>query len=219
MRANISVHEPKQREDEETPLAFTMEGLNRSQPGALLPWVWAPGWNSNQSLHKFQTRAGGPLKGGTAGARLLPTGGGGNGNAATSQAQPARAESTAGTTTGQRWQLVPRPRIFGSDELSALSPALAELIVPGFIELCTADAASLGVKDGDGVDVGDGLATLEVRVNDSMVAGCAGYSAGFSGTGELAALAQVTLRRADAWQRAPELIGSDRGIGSGGGHV
>ena len=75
MRANISVHEPKQREDEETPLAFTMEGLNRDQPGALLPWVWAPGWNSNQSVHKFQTETGGPLKGGTAGARLFHPGG------------------------------------------------------------------------------------------------------------------------------------------------
>lgn len=216
MRANISVHEPKQRDDEETPLAFTMEGLNRNQPGALLPWVWAPGWNSNQSLHKFQTHAGGPLRGGTAGARLLqpgsvhPT----RPDTATGAAPPA-----SGPTLPGHWQLVPRPRIFGSDELSALSPALAELIAPGFIELCAADAASLGVTDGDGVDVGEGLATLEVRVNDTMAAGCAGFSTGCDGTGNLAALARVRLQRASAWQRRPEVIGSDRGIGQGGGHV
>ena len=215
MRANLSVHEPKQREDEETALAFTMEGLNRTQPGALLPWVWSPGWNSNQSLHKFQTHAGGPLKGGTAGVRLIHPG-----------AADARSRHDAGPTAAPDavdpagvWQLVPRPRIFGSDELSALSPALAELVVPAFIELCPADAHSLGVAAGDGVEVGDGLATLEVRVNDTMAPGCAGYSIGFAGTANLAPLDRVALRRAAHWQRPPQLIGSDRGTEAGGRHV
>jgi len=215
MRANISVHEPKQREDEETALAFTMEGLNRTQPGALLPWVWSPGWNSNQSLHRFQTHAGGPLKGGTAGVRLMHPG-----------AADARSRTGAGPTavpdaadSAGVWQLVPRPRIFGSDELSALSPALAELVVPAFIELCPADAHSLEVAAGDGVEVGDGLATLEVRVNDTMTPGCAGYSIGFAGTANLVPLARVALRRAAHWQRPPQLIGSDRGTEAGGRHV
>ena len=215
MRANISVHEPKQREDEETPLAFTMEGLNRTQPGALLPWVWSPGWNSNQSLHKFQTHPGGPLKGGTAGVRLLQPGAAGERQ---SSCTPATDPTDASPRSGL-WQLVPRPRIFGSDELTALSPGLAELVVPAFIELSLADADRLGVASGDGVDVGDGMATLEVRVNDTMTSGCAGYSAGFAGTGNLLPLARVALRRAANWQRQPQLIGSDRGNGSGGSHV
>ena len=215
MRANISVHEPKQREDEETPLASTMEGLNRTQPGALLPWVWSPGWNSNQSLHKFQTHPGGPLKGGTAGVRLLQPGAAGERQ---SSCTPATDPTDASPRSGL-WQLVPRPRIFGSDELTALSPGLAELVVPAFIELSLADADRLGVASGDGVDVGDGMATLEVRVNDTMTSGCAGYSAGFAGTGNLLPLARVALRRAANWQRQPQLIGSDRGNGSGGSHV
>jgi NADH-quinone oxidoreductase subunit G len=215
MRANISVHEPKQREDEETALAFTMEGLNRTQPGALLPWVWSPGWNSNQSLHKFQSHAGGPLKGGTAGVRLLHPGAAGvPGSDAITSANVSGAGNSAGS-----WQLVPRPRIFGSDELSALSPGLAELVVPAFIELCPGDADSLGVASGDGVEVGDGLATLEVRVNAAMAPGCAGYSIGFDGTANLTPLARVELRRASHWQRAPQLIGSDRSTGPGDSHV
>jgi NADH-quinone oxidoreductase subunit G len=219
MRANISVHEPKQREDEETPLAFSMEGLNRAQPGALLPWVWAPGWNSNQSVHKFQTHAGGPLKGGTAGVRLLQPGNGGAGTTdASTTGNDASARGSADAAPGL-WLLVPRPRIFGSDELSALSPALAELVVPDFIELCAADAAALGVTTGDGVEVGEGLATVEVKVNDTMAAGCAGYSAGFKDSGNLVALARVALRRASAWQRRPQVIGSDRSAGPGGTHV
>ena len=215
MRANISVHEPKQREDEETALAFTMEGLNRTQPGALLPWVWSPGWNSNQSLHKFQTHTGGPLKGGTAGVRLLHPGAAA---APGSGAITGTNVSDAGSSAG-RWQLVPRPRIFGSDELSALSPGLAELVVPAFIEICPGDADSLGVASGDGLEVGDGLATLEVRVNAAMTPGCAGYSTGFAGTANLAPLARVELRRATHWQRAPQLIGSDRSTGPGDSHV
>jgi NADH-quinone oxidoreductase subunit G len=211
MHADVSVHEPKQREDEETPLAYSMEGLNRAQPGALLPFVWAPGWNSNQSVHKFQSEIGGALKGGTAGVRLLPGAASKAGGAGSdSAAPPAPAEDRPG-----HWLLVPRQRIFGSDELSALSPALAELVLPGFIELSPADAAALGVKAGDGLEVGEGLATLEVRVNDSMVAGCAGYAAGHAGCGDLSPLARVTLRRCEHWQRRPELIGSDRSTGGG----
>jgi NADH-quinone oxidoreductase subunit G len=227
MRADVSVHEPRQPCDEESPLAFTMEGLNRNQPGALLPYVWAPGWNSNQSLHKFQSSVGGPLKGGTTGARLLQAGGLNNAPALTLVKTPA-----APAGTGQ-WQLVPRQRIFGSDELSALSPAIAELIETGFIEVCSADAATLGVSQGDGVEVsvvaGETAATLEVRINDSLAAGCAGYSAGLAGTLDLVALASAGLCRAANWQRRPEIIGSDggaeaRGVGSrdvgpGGAHV
>jgi NADH-quinone oxidoreductase subunit G len=216
MRANISVHEPKQREDEETPLAFSMEGLNRTQPAALLPWVWSPGWNSNQSVHKFQTHAGGALKGGTAGVRLLQPGRAGA--SARQTGNNGIDPAMAGATPAGHWQLVPRPRIFGSDELSALSPALAELVVPGFIELCGADAAALGVTPGDGVEVGDGLATLAVRVNDSMAAGCAGYSTGFTGTGNLVPLQWASLRRAANWQRPPQVIGSDRETGRGRSH-
>ena len=204
MRADISVHEPKQPEDEESPLAFTMEGLNRNQPGALLPFVWSPGWNSNQSLHKFQAEAGGPLRGGTAGARLLQPGG-------TAQHDTAVLEQ-ATETEPDHWLLVPRQSIFGSDELSALSPGINALVPPGYLEISIADAANLGVSSGDGLTVAGGLATLEVRVNDSMARGCAGFSAGLSGTGDLEPLSSVHLARAEGWQRrTPEVISSDRG--------
>jgi NADH-quinone oxidoreductase subunit G len=213
MRANVSVHEPKQREDEETPLAFTMEGLNRTQPGALLPWVWSPGWNSNQSVQKFQDHPGGALKGGTAGARLLTAGGRGETGSTHSNID---AEEKAQTG---HWQLVPRQRIFGSDELSALSPAIAELTESGFIEINNADATALGVATGDGLHIGDGLATLEVHVNDAVAPGCAGYSAGLAGTDNLTPLACVILSRADGWRRRPELIARERSTGQGGSHV
>ena len=219
MRANISVHEPKQPTDEESPLGFTMEGLNRNQPGALLPFVWAPGWNSNQSLHRFQEQAGGPLKGGTAGTRLLQSGSSEAEPPGSNRGRANPAVPKSALAKKDRWQLVPRQRIFGSDELSALSPGIAELVEPGYIEISDADAAKLGVAQGDGLEVGDNLATLEVRINDAVAAGCAGFSLGLAGTDDLVALSVVDLQRAENWQRRPELIGSDRDAGAGGADV
>ncbi|TDG12963.1 NADH-quinone oxidoreductase subunit NuoG [Seongchinamella unica] len=208
MRADISVHEPKQPEDEESPLAFSMEGLNRWQPGALLPFVWAPGWNSNQSLHRFQSEVGGPLRGGTAGMRLL--GAGTTGPTAAIDPPPSF------TPVEGRWQLVARHRIFGSEELSALSPGICELVEPGFVEMRGADAHGLGLTEGDGVELDAGLATLAVKINDSIPPGCLGYAVGHAGTANLAAGASVSLAKATNWQRPPQVISTDR---SGGGHV
>jgi len=229
MYADVSVHEPKQPVDEESPLAFSMEGLNRAQPGSLLPYVWAPGWNSNQSLHKFQTEVGGHLKGGAAGARLLlPTAGGKTDGA---QRTEQHTEAAKAPTQGQ-WQMVARYRIFGSDELSAHSPAIAELVEPGFIELRSEDAQALGVIDGDGVALsqpdtatqGDllslPLAELELKINDSMAPGCAGYSVGLVGTGNIICGDALVIVKAENWQRRkPQIIGTDGGVGMRAGHV
>jgi NADH-quinone oxidoreductase subunit G len=203
MRADISVHEPKQKVDEESPLAFTMEGLNSNQPGALLPFVWSPGWNSNQSLHKFQSEVGGPLKGGTAGVRLI------------SQSPSTTPGSTATPGAGSgAWLLVPRQRIFGSDELSARSTGVEQLVEPGFVELRAADAAQLQVTEGDGVVIGDDLAKLAVKINDELAPGCIGFSEGLEGTFNLRANSRTDLCKATDWQRSPELIARE-----GGGHV
>jgi NADH-quinone oxidoreductase subunit G len=217
MHADISVHEPKQPVDNESALAFTMEGLNSSQPGSLLPYVWAPGWNSNQSLHKFQSEVGGALIGGTAGTRLLT-------NNPSPNSSQNKSTPNAFKALASYWQLIPRHKIFGSDELSTLSPAIAELIERAFIEINNVDAEQLNVADGDGLEVGGGngeaLATLQVHINDSIPNGCAAYSVGFEGTFNLKTGDSVTLAKAAQWQRqqkAPaqkDLIASD-----GGQHV
>jgi len=221
MHANISVHEPKQPVDEESPLAFSMEGLNRSQPGSLLPYVWAPGWNSNQSLNKFQSEVGERLKGGTAGARLLlPTSG-------TTSSDESKYTFAATTQQVGQWLMVPRYRIFGSDELSAQAPAIAELVDCGYIEVGNACAQSLGVIEGDGVELQRAeaqvegamfkapLATLQVRINDTLADGCVGYSVGLSGTEDIITGEQLSLNKAQGWQRnTPQIIGTD-----GGSHV
>jgi NADH-quinone oxidoreductase subunit G len=208
MNANVSLHEPKQTEDNESALSYSMEGLNSNQPGSLLPYVWSPGWNSNQSLHKFQSEVGGPLKGGTAGSKIQLN--------KTINTEPNNIEIPPSfSADNQQWLLVPKPRIFGSDELSAFSKGLQELIEPPSVEISSHDAEQLGVADGDGLVIGDLEATLEVNINDSIAAGCVAYSAGFTGTFNLSAGKFVTLNKAADWKRRrPQIIGSD-----GGNHV
>ncbi len=75
MRANISVHEPRQPQDKDTTFAFSMEGNNgpladRQQ----MPFAWSPGWNSPQAWNKFQDEVGGKLRHGDPGVRLIEAG-------------------------------------------------------------------------------------------------------------------------------------------------
>jgi NADH-quinone oxidoreductase subunit G len=170
--ADISVHEPKQPEDEETPLSYSMEGVSGTQPGALLSYVWSPGWNSNQSLHKFQDEVGGPLAGGTPGVRLIePDGSGANFTVAV---PGAHAPDSKGVL------VVPVYRIFGSEELSVHSDGIAELAGEATLEINPADAARLGVADGGHASV-DGGTPLAVSMNPTLTAGCVGYPVGVPG--------------------------------------
>ncbi|TKB43433.1 NADH-quinone oxidoreductase subunit NuoG [Thalassotalea mangrovi] len=64
MFANQTVHEPKSPQDTESPFSFSMEGAGRTDvQGQALPkaFSWAPGWNSEQSVYKYQTRIGGRM--------------------------------------------------------------------------------------------------------------------------------------------------------------
>ena len=70
----------------------------------------------------------------------------------------------------------------------------------------------LGQSDGDGVNVLG--VSLEVRINNSLRPGCAGYSAGFAHSGELVGGQWVEIHKAAGWRRkTPQIIGSDAGGG------
>lgn len=207
MRADVSVHEPKQPVDEETPLSFSMEGLSVGLPSSLMSYNWSPGWNSNQSIQKFQDEAGGAIKGGSAGVRLIASGEGVDAAFTTSAFQPSDTERL----------LVPVYRVFGSDELSYQAPAIAELAGDAQLILNSDDAGKLQVADGDGVIVSiqgraeaEGSVILEVMVDGSLANGCAGFTAGIPGTESLVPGAMVILQKANDWQRQkPQLIATD----------
>lgn len=141
MLANINVSEPKPPADPDSALAFSMEGAPTQPPGALTPFFWAPGWNSIQSVNKFQSEINGALRGGDPGVRLIETPQGGSALYFSGPQKPFQPR-------GDEWLLVPLYHVFGSEELSSQSPAIAELAPKPYVALSAADAKRLQLQDG-----------------------------------------------------------------------
>ena len=171
MRANISVHEPRQPQDIDTMFTFSMEGNN--QPTA--PFAWAPGWNSPQAWNKFQDEVGGKLRFGDPGVRLFETSENGL-DYFTSV--PARFQPQDG-----KWRIAPYYHLFGSDELSQRAPVFQSRMPQPYIKLNPADAAKLGVNAGTRVSFSyDGnTVTLPVEIAEGLTAGQVGLPMGMSG--------------------------------------
>ncbi len=186
MSANISVHEPKQPSDADSPLAFSMEGHNRDLPAAIRPFTWSPGWNSNQSIHKFQAEIGGASRDGDAGTRLFDG--------------MSPDDVGAGAATDER-QLIPRQHIFGSDELTGLTEAIGQLSPSPYLAISKAHAAQLGVVAGDGLqyEVDGEVHKTAVAVDDSLPDDLITYPAGIGGTGHLRGVLALTVTKAEDW--------------------
>ena len=171
MRANISVHEPRQPQDIDTMFTFSMEGNN--QPTAhrsQVPFAWAPGWNSPQAWNKFQDEVGGKLRFGDPGVRLFETSENGL-DYFTSV--PARFQPQDG-----KWRIAPYYHLFGSDELSQRAPVFQSRMPQPYIKLNPADAAKLGVNAGTHVSFSyDGnTVTLPVEIAEGLTAGQVGFN-------------------------------------------
>jgi NADH-quinone oxidoreductase subunit G len=204
MNSGVSVHEPQQPKDHESPLSYSMEGLNRDQPSSLMPFVWSPGWNSNQSLQKFQSEVDGPLKGGPSGVRLISS---------SLQGADLSQQIDKVTLTAHQWHLVPMQQIHGSDELSAHTEEIAELAGRGFIAIGQKVAEKLSVSEGDGLLVtqGEVECSLEVRILSRVAKNCIGYSVGYPEAQGLTAGSLVSLKADATWQRSgAEMIASDK---------
>jgi NADH-quinone oxidoreductase subunit G len=190
MRANIDVHEPKPPEDPDSPLSFSMEGHDGPPPSALISRYWSPGWNSVQALNKFQSEIPGPLRGGDPGERLMDrlekT------DAAYFTEIPSRA-----SLPENRWWMVAVYHIFGSEELSILSPAIAQRMPAPYVALNPADAALLETADGDPVTIilDDRSFDLPARSMQGLARRVAGLPAGLPGIPVLKLPALVTLRK------------------------
>ena len=204
MRANINVHEPKQEQDEDGVMVYSMEGVPAIKDAAVFNSPWAPGWNSNQSLFKFQEFAGGPLKQGSHGVRLLTS------TAAAKSWYAQSAESKA----ADGFKVFPLYHLFGSEELSAFTPAIQEKATSAYIALNPEDAEKLGLQTSDGVQVEhNGVVPFIIR--KSVQAGTVGVPVGLKGLNFQDIGASIALGKAAEWQspeswKAVNIIASDR---------
>ena len=203
MLADANVHEPKQPDDADTPLAFSMEGYEGRPPSVLVARYWSPGWNSVQALNKFQQEVGGPLRGGDPGKRLIEPA-----QATTLPSSlPSREGQQLPRPLGERagvrgvtganigffqndpepfkprageWLLVPLYHIFGFEELSVLSPGIVERMPKPYVALNPVDAAKLGVSERGEVTltVSGNVQRLTVKLMAELHRGTAGLPAG-----------------------------------------
>jgi NADH-quinone oxidoreductase subunit G len=179
-RAIVFVHEPRSTTDVDTALNFSMEGYNgagkEDRPPELLPFAWAPGWNSPQAWNKFQTEVGGALRGGDPGKHLVHT----------SPQAVHQYFAPAATTTASRGDAFERVALyehFGSEELTNLAAPIQARIPPGYVTLNSDDARRLDVNDQDRVRVtlGDVAVDLQARVRADFPRGAAGVPVGLPG--------------------------------------
>jgi len=156
--ANISLHEPPPAKDPDSPLAYTMEGASIGAPASLNARFWSPGWNSDQSLSKFQAEVSGQLIGGDPGVRLFEP--------------PAQDTGTYFAATGANGPvadgtliLVPRYHVFGSEELSSLAPGIASRTGAASLALSQSECEKRGLHAGGTARVTvDGAEPLELAV-------------------------------------------------------
>ena len=176
MHAAIDVNEPKPPDDPDAPLSFSMEGYKGQPPSALITHYWAPGWNSVQSLNKFQGEVGGPLRDGDPGLRLINVQ---EGNA------PAyfRDIPAAFAARQNEYLVLPLHHIYGSEELSRSAPAVAQLSPDPYLAMAPELAERLGMKQGQLVNLAlDGTSLrLPVRLLSSFLPGVVGLPAGYPG--------------------------------------
>jgi NADH-quinone oxidoreductase subunit G len=177
MHANVNVNEPQPPEDADSALSFTMEGYAGVPPPALTPFYWSPGWNSVQAINKYQIEVGGPLHGGNPGKRLFEPAG-------TTVAPEAPTIPPPFTPVPGQWLVLPLYHIFGSEPLSAQSPALKERIPQPYIALNDPDAAKAGIKEGQYIEVliNDQKHRLPVKLNIGLPPGTAGLPKGLTAT-------------------------------------
>jgi NADH-quinone oxidoreductase subunit G len=176
-RANISVHEPRSTQDPDSALAFSMEGANggmsMERPSALLPFAWAPGWNSPQARNKFQAEIGGAMKGGDSGKFVLQM---------TIAAGPAYfgdvpAASHASTSD---FRVLPLHHIFGGDEQSARCAPIQARTPAAYVAVNVVDAERLGLNGRAQVVVDGETLSLPV-LRSSVPAGTIGLPGGLAG--------------------------------------
>ena len=165
--------------------------------------MWEPGWNSNQSLHKFQAEVGGAMLGGSAGVRLIEPG-------ATGDQQSPEIPNAFRAPAGS-WILTAQYQLFGSDELTAQSAPVEEMITPVQMSLSPGDAEQLNLGPQDGV-----AATLEgmtvncrVRIDPGVPVGTAGLTLGLPTAPSWRAGEAIALERLPDFARPPEVLASD----------
>jgi len=177
MHANKSVHEPAPPADEDSPMTYTMEGFFGEPPAAVNPRYWSPGWNSVQAINKYQIEVGGHLHGGDPGKRLLEIPDDQHNDFQYYNHVPLANEST------DDWIVLPLYHIYGSEEFSSKSEAVAERIPEPYLAANADDLVHSGIIAGSRVTlkINGNSFQLPVVIKNKIPRGMIGLPVGIPG--------------------------------------
>lgn len=189
MHADVDVSEPKPPEDPDSPLSFTMEGFTGVPPSSITPFYWTPAWNSVQAINKYQIEVGGPLHGGNPGKRLFEP-------SETTDLDYSNNRPPLFSPKKNEYCGLPIYHIYGSDELSAQSPAVMERIPEPYIALNGDDAAESGISEGDLLEVSikDEIYSFTVKLHLGIPPGILGLPKGLKETTGIAFPFKATIK-------------------------
>lgn len=179
MLANIAVSEPKPLEDTDSGLSYTMEGTRALPPSSMIPFFWSPGWNSVQSVNKYQEEVGAALRGGDPGVRLFEANGSLPDRKGKQQSYFTDVPEKFKSIENQLW-IVPVHHIFGSEELSAMAASVSKRVPNPYLLLNRNDGAKLELTEGGTFEfeVSGQYYQLPIKFNDSIAQGVAGLPIG-----------------------------------------
>ncbi|MDG2174895.1 MAG: NADH-quinone oxidoreductase subunit NuoG [Gammaproteobacteria bacterium] len=209
MRADINVHEPKQEQDEDGILSYSMEGVPATRDATVFNTAWSGGWNSNQSVFKFQSHTGGALKQASHGQCLIE-----NNSKTKTWNEIEKDNAPEGD-----FAVFPLYHLFGSEELTARTPAIQEKATSAYIALNGDDAQKLGLQASDGVAL-EHNGSVPFIIRSSIKPGTVGVPVGLEGVNFRNLPDGIALEKASSWT-APEkwhaanIIASDRASSEG----
>lgn len=134
MHAQEQVHKLQQAQDRQSALAFSMEGVMLQKDSSLMASAWAPAWNSNQAISKFQVEINGELKQGEKGVQLIAPERSETGYEPVDYAPPRQLAS---------YKIA---HLFGGDEITAFAPAIQARSVGPYACIGEDTAKTLGVR-------------------------------------------------------------------------
>ncbi|MFV8782209.1 NADH-quinone oxidoreductase subunit NuoG [Microbulbifer sp. SA54] len=172
--AETAVAEQPPPQDVDAPMNFSMEGIPFAGRNPLQTHNWAPGWNSNQAVHKFLTQTNGELAGGSSGLLL--------------QREAVEFTRPDGVNNQEEVQpetetLLPVPlyRLFGSGELSNSAEAITTVLGDPVAQFHTDDSRRLQLRAGDRIGIRGAEGGYRVDISDTAAPGCIGFIAGHTG--------------------------------------
>jgi NADH-quinone oxidoreductase subunit G len=139
-----------------------MEGTQVGQKDEFpLAYSWSPGWNSNQSNHKFhdEYRGDGLVK--QAGVRCIET---------NQSDQWFKWQAAWSINTKAQWQILPLQKVFGSDNLSLHALPIAQIKVQAQIVVRPMDAEKLGFTTGQLIYCDDNQIPLQLLTSSQVPA-------------------------------------------------